>query len=313
MDNLPLRDVTEDEIEAYWKDGAVCLRNILSLDWIDRMGEALDRMLTNPGAMGTDINPKGSPGRFSFETFMWPHDEDFRAFALDSPLAPIAAQILRSEQVNFLFDFHFSKEPHTPHETIWHQDQGANPVHGRNVAGSWVPLDVVTHESGAPEYLRGSHNWNRWFVSPTKDQPTAVVENQYELTFYDPEPGAGTDGGEEARLKKYNEKFELQPDFAAMHGELDLLSFDSEPGDVVFNHLLTMHWAPGNYTDRRRRGVGARWVGDGTTFALREGVPNARLPWDPGLKDGDPFPSDHHMFPQVWPRPVKMQDRRAAE
>ena len=36
MDNMPLRDVTEEEIEAYWKDGTVCLRNILSLEWIDR-------------------------------------------------------------------------------------------------------------------------------------------------------------------------------------------------------------------------------------------------------------------------------------
>ena len=58
---------------------------------------------------------------------MWPHDEDFCAFALDSPLAPIAAQVLRSENVNFLFDFYFSKEPLSPHETIWRQDQGPQP------------------------------------------------------------------------------------------------------------------------------------------------------------------------------------------
>ena len=113
-----------------------------------------------------------------------------------------------------------------------------------------------------------------------------------------------TDGGDEKRLEKYNEKFEPVPDFSAMRdqGELDLICFDSEPGDLVFQHTLVMHWAPGNFTDRRRRAIGSRWVGDGSTYAKRGERVNLTLPWDPGLKDGDQFPPDNDLFPQVWPR-----------
>ena len=82
-----------------------------------------------------------------------------------------------------------------------------------------------------------------------------------------------------------------------MRDELDLITFDSGPGDVVLNHLLTVHGAPGNYTDRRRRALGGRWAGDGTVYAKREGRFNIALPWDPGLRDGDPFPPDNDLFP----------------
>ena len=313
MDSAPLRDVTEEEIVAYWRDGVVHLPNIIGLGWVERMRVALDRILIEPSQrFDADVNPEGTPGRFAFGSFLWTRDDDFRAWVLESPLAPIAAQLLRSKTIHHVFDFYFAKEPHSPHATVWHQDQGGNPVHGRNVAGSWVPLDEVRYESGAVEYIRGSHNWNRWFAAPLSDEPTAVVENQFDK-FFDVGKGGDTDGGDEARLAKYDETFEDQPDFDAMRDELDLITFDSGPGDVVLNHLLTVHGAPGNYTDRRRRALGGRWAGDSTVYAKREGRFNIALPWDPGLRDGDPFPPDNDLFPQVWPRPIRVPEIRAAE
>ena len=71
--------------------------------------------LENPGQYGNNINPDGTDGRFAFESFMWIYDDDFKSLALDSPLAPVAAQILRSEKIHHIFDFYFSKEPHSPH------------------------------------------------------------------------------------------------------------------------------------------------------------------------------------------------------
>ncbi len=314
MDNEPLRELTEDEIKTYWDDGIVCVRNVISMDWIERMRGALDRVLANPGRFGADINEAGTDGRFAFETWMFTYDEDFRDWIVNGPIPPLAAQLLSSEKVHHLFDFMFSKEPHSPHHTLWHQDQPGNPVHGFNIAGTWLPLDVVTHDSGAPEYIRDSHHWNRWFA-PDPSDGDAYDLGDADATFSPVGLGDDTDGGDEARLAKYDERFESVPDFGAMRerGELDLVSFDGEPGDLVFQHTRVMHWAPGNYSDRRRRAIGSRWVGDGTTYAKRGGRVNLTLPWDPGLKDGDPFPPDNKLFPQVWPRPAKLKETRAAE
>ena len=285
------------------------------MDWIERMREALDRILAKPGRFGSDINPEGTDGRFAFETWMFTYDSGFKNWIMNGPIPPLAAQLLNSNKVHHLFDFMFAKEPHSPHATLWHQDQPGNPVHAFNIAGSWLPLDVVTHESGAPEYIRASHRWNRWFAPDGSAEDDSYDLGSASATFSLVENATDTDGGDEARLKKYDEKFESVPDFAAMRdqGELDLVWFDSEPGDLVFQHTRVMHWAPGNYTNRRRRAIGSRWVGDGATYAKREGRLNLTLPWDPGLKDGDPFPPNNELFPQVWPRPATLNVSHAAQ
>lgn len=33
----PLRDVTQDDVETYDRDGVVCLRNVFEKDWIDSL------------------------------------------------------------------------------------------------------------------------------------------------------------------------------------------------------------------------------------------------------------------------------------
>lgn len=156
-----------------------------------------------------------------------------------------------------------------------------------------MPLDVVTYESSAPEYIRGSHKWNRWFdqIYDSQQSPEDYTDTYVRLSE-----------GEAEDEEKWGEHIEQQPDFESMRDEYDIISFDSEPGDVILNNLLIVHGAPGNFSDRRRRAVGGRWAGDGTSFARRRGAHNVNFPVEIDLKDGDPFPSDHLLFPLVWPK-----------
>ena len=296
MSNLPLRDVTEDEIRSFERDGVVCLRGVIDGGWIERMQGAMEHVLAHPGPQGVDNNPRGSSGRFALDVYLWTFDDDFRALALDSPLAAIAARLMRSARVNFLYDCILTKEPHSPYPTHWHQDQPGNPVDGRQVCGIWMPLDTVTIESGAVEYIRGSHRWGLWFDSHGNklQDGHSFFKGPKELL---PKPG---DRGE----------FEAMPDFEAARDDHDIVHFDTEPGDCVVNHLLTVHSAPGNTTARRRRAVGTRWGGDDSTFAVRKARFRLIPPWDPGLLHGDPFPRDHDLYPQAWPRPVGKARRR---
>ena len=112
--------------------------------------------------------------------------------------------------------------------------------------------------------------------------------------------------------------FEDFPDFDELrkYYEKDLVSFNARPGDVVMHQLLTIHGAPGNFTNQRRRAIAPRWVGQDAVFAARTNVgytDSLIPPWDPGLKDGDAFPADHHLYPQVWPDPQGIAKAKAAE
>ena len=51
---------------------------------------------------------------------------------------------------------------------------------------------------------------------------------------------------------------------------LSIMGVDSEPGDVVVHHVMTLHGAPGNaHSDRRRRGLATRWCGDDAVYDPR--------------------------------------------
>jgi ectoine hydroxylase-related dioxygenase (phytanoyl-CoA dioxygenase family) len=60
--------------------------------------------------------------------YMWRHDPEFRAAALDSPAPAIAARMMGSGSADFFYDQLFVKEPCTAHPTPWHQDQPYWPV-----------------------------------------------------------------------------------------------------------------------------------------------------------------------------------------
>ena len=49
MPEAPLRDLTQEEINTFWTDGAVCARHSMPRSWIDRIATAVDRSDSNGG------------------------------------------------------------------------------------------------------------------------------------------------------------------------------------------------------------------------------------------------------------------------
>ena len=45
-----LRPIIQDEIDAFWRDGFVCLRDVISQEWIERMKAAVDAWLGSADA-----------------------------------------------------------------------------------------------------------------------------------------------------------------------------------------------------------------------------------------------------------------------
>lgn len=258
--------VSEEQIEAFERDGVILLPGLLDADWVKRMQDATDRVMANPSPRGGNFNKDEGTGRFFGDLWMWKFDEDFRALAFESVLPDAAAQLMRSKKVNLHWDQLLVKEPHTPLHSPWHQDQPYAWSDGVNNMSFWVSLDDVTLENGAVEFIKGSHK-GTWYQAKSFHP-----DRKYESDDYAP-----------------------LPDFNAERDKYDVVHFDTKPGDVIAHHLAILHYAPGNNTAKRRRATAVRYSGDGAVYAVRKNGP--KLLEDPGIEPGGPMDCD--LFPVV--------------
>lgn len=254
------------EAGTYERDGVVCLRGVFERTWVDRLRAAIERRLPNTKSFGEQ-----SAG-FRFDGNMWDDDPEFRAFVFESEAAAVAGAVMNSNAIRLFKDQLFVKEPGTPDAvTPWHHDLPYWSVDGDQICSIWMPLDIVDGSNGAVQYVRGSHKWDKLF-NPV----------EFGLGYKERRPGA----------------LDSVPDIDAMREELDIISFDVEPGDCIVFHAKTIHGGPGNDGVRRRRAYSTRWAGDDAVYCIRP--TSSRPVRDPGIVPGDPLSGD--VFPLVWER-----------
>ncbi|MFO1080660.1 MAG: phytanoyl-CoA dioxygenase family protein [Reyranellaceae bacterium] len=265
--------IDADVALAYDRDGVVCLRQAFDPAWIERLRGAVERDLADPGPHATNFAEGSSAGRFFGDMFMWRHDGDFHAAALESPAASLAAGLMGSATADFFYDQLFVKEPGTAHPTPWHQDQPYWPVSGRQIATVWIALDDIDGDNGAVEFVAGSHRWGVSF------RPTPFRK--------------GHD------IKFTASSLAAIPDIDADRGAYDIRSWALAPGDCLVFHAMIVHGAPGNATaGRRRRGLSLRYTGDDARYDPRPGT--FQFPYVPDLAAGDAMTCG--LFPRAWPR-----------
>ncbi len=263
---MPGTQISEEEIRAYHDDGITCVRQAFDAAAVEMLRDVVARDMADPSPMAVDATRDGE-GRFFGDTFVWKHFPELEEFVFQSPAADIAAAMLRSRKVNLIFDQFLVKEPGTSTPTLWHHDQTYWPVAGDQVCTLWLALDPVTKESGAVEYVCGSHRWGKRFKA---------------VSFKDD--------------NLYKEDLPPVPDIEATRDHYRMRQFELEPGDCTVHHGLTVHGAPGNSTlSRPRRAYVMRWAGEDVTYYPR---PNLQpMLHDPGIAPGGPI--DCPLFPVV--------------
>jgi ectoine hydroxylase-related dioxygenase (phytanoyl-CoA dioxygenase family) len=286
----PLRPIADDEIATFWRDGVVCLRQVMPQEWLERMAEPVEQALAHPAM--TDLSAMGeglatgagatllvdpvtaasaARGRFRAGTDHYLDIPAFREFALQSPLGEIVARLLRSNQVQLYEDSLLVKEPGTAERTAFHQDLSYFHLDGTQICTTWVPLDPVTAETGAVQFVIGSHR------RPNRYRPNFFVTS---MAMPD------TDG-------------EDVPDYSRPRpGDDAVISFDTEPGDITVHHARTIHGAfPNTSSQQRRRAISVRYAGDDAVFSIKRGAP--QKPHHAGLVEGEPL--DPAVCPIAWP------------
>ena len=276
-------EIGDEQVVSFWRDGALCLRGEFDA-WVDPMRAAIDDALAHPGPIAVDTAredyaPTGLPETRSFyiEQGVWNRLPAFERFVRESPALAIGARLLGGSKVNLFFDQLFVKEPSSDDQrTPWHQDLPYWPIRGHQVLSVWVPLDPVTLDTGAVQYVRGSHEWGRSF------RPSNFGHRHQQFR--------GMEG-------------ETIPDIDADRDAYDILTWDLEPGDCLVHHGMTVHGAAGNSSPtRRRRAYSVRWTGDDVVWDPRADVLEKIPPMTPvpiPLAAGDPL--DCAAFPRLWP------------
>ncbi len=260
--------VTDATIETFERDGVVRLRGVFR-PWVEGIREAIEQNQAAPSWRERTYRPEDGSAPFFQDYCVWQQFEGYRALVADSPMAEIAARLMRSKTARVFHDHILVKEPGNSLATPWHHDQPYYLVEGPCTVSFWVPVDSVPRARSI-EYVAGSHRWGKSFM-PTRFDGTALYPD---------------------------DRSESVPDIEAHRGELDIRGWDVEPGDAIAFSFATLHGAPANASSSRRRVISVRWVGDGARFVVR---PSQTSPSFPELEYEDGAPFEAEQFPLLYP------------
>ncbi len=267
-------DVAADRVDAgavagFGRDGAACVRGLIAPDRVEALREDVAWMMANPTPLAQDFADQ-TGARFFSDLYGWRRREAHRWLAFESAAPAVAAAFMKAREVRLLYDQTFVKEPGSQAPTPWHHDLTFWPVTGAQILSAWIALDHVTLESGAVQYLRGSH------LSPQRYRPT--------------QPDS------EAARRMRHADLPRAPNMSRV-AAADLLFWDLEPGDAIYFHALTLHGSGANTTaNRQRRAIVPRFVGEDARFV--DGPHALPTPEPVMLATGDRL--EHPLYPRVW-------------
>jgi ectoine hydroxylase-related dioxygenase (phytanoyl-CoA dioxygenase family) len=239
--------VTQADIEAYQRDGAVVIRGLFA-DYVDTIRAGIERNMRDPSEFAAENLKPGEGGRFFDDYCNWQRIPEFVDAVHNSPAAAVAADLMQSQTVQMFHDHVLVKEPGTSKPTPWHQDGPYYFVEGAQTVSFWSPMDAVT--DATLRCVAGSHRWPKQ-VLPTR----WLAETSFypDDDTYMPVPDPDAEG-------------------------MRVLEWELQPGDAVAFNYLTLHGARGNISERRRRAFSLRLVGDDARYVERPGRTSPPFP-----------------------------------
>lgn len=271
FNSRPLRDITKEDIDAYKRDGAVCLRKVFDPDWIDLLEPIARQVIIEKEDVG--LLPT-IPGRYMARCI-----PEYRQFVFESPMAVAAGKVMESKEIRFFFDEFFAKPPQSDAKTLWHCDRMGWPVTGVMVPSLWIPLTPIV-KANSLEVLAGTQNDDvpYWLFSPNA-----------------------------RKMIKPDDRVP-HPEIESRRGEpgLRFLSWDMDPGDMLVVHPWVLHYSGGNPTDDWRIAISERVFGDDIRWQPRPDCVNlAGVSFDEMLDGEKP---EGPLFPLLWSEDGRSDD-----
>ncbi|NKB98238.1 MAG: hypothetical protein GKR90_07055 [Pseudomonadales bacterium] len=298
---LPQRLLTASEVASFMADRVIHVSGVLSSDWLERIGAVVDAQ--------TDVG-----GLQSMKANAWHTDDGMHGIIMNCPLAHLAQQVLSKiaegpetgteprdvgKPIRFFYDQMFVKHPNAdrdgeatdqderghPGNTPWHHDITFWPVVGEQIVSIWIALDPTNLRNGGLEFVPGS--------SEFEDRYQAMgVGSKGRLPF-----GSDT----LAPIPKIN-----SATTGETGGSLSAISFNMQAGDILIFDAKILHGAPPNLSERARRGLALRYLGDDVVLDdAKYGEQTSMAPfdcYDESLSNGDKVTGP--VYPQVLPEKI---------
>ena len=254
--------MTENLREDFRRDGVVKLTGALSRDDLAAARDCYDWSLAHLGPHGKGGDWLPSDGQ-TFEDKANPDaPARYETFLRASPLADIARDVWRCDDVWFMYEQVFRKAG-ACRRTPWHQDSSYLAVSGTHLAVFWISFAAVP-KAEALEFARGSH------LGPTYNGSTFNLADPAETIY-----PAGT--------------LPPLPGIDAARQEWDIVSWAVEPGDALLFHPNMLHGGAATEGTLRET-LSLRFFGTDATYAKRPGPCGPRIAGlHDALSDGDPL------------------------
>ena len=174
---------------------------------------------------------------------------------------------MRSKSAQVFHDHVLVKEPCTNKPKPWHQDSPHYFVEGQQTLSFWIPVEPL--EEATLRCVKGSHKW------PKPVLPTRWLK---EDNFY---------------AESHDYMAVPDPDKKGM----PIAEWPLSPGDAIAFDFRVLHGARGNHTERRRRALSLRFVGDDAVYCEH---PDSTSPpfFGHNMVPGQKLRED--WFPVVW-------------
>jgi ectoine hydroxylase-related dioxygenase (phytanoyl-CoA dioxygenase family) len=204
--------------EAFREDGITRLRNVLGADLLAKCCEAFDWSYKHPGTITKKIFPGTEHEHWADNV-----NPSARGICRNLVTAPVFAEIvadmLDTRHVWYSAEEIFFKQGTTVGRTPWHQDTAYAPYGGKQWCNLWISFESLPRWNSL-EAVRGSHH------GP-----------QYDGSAYDDpdNPAKPLHGGNWTPLPDIERERKTNPD------AWPILSYPSEPGDLIIFHPHSLH------------------------------------------------------------------------
>ncbi|MEZ5558093.1 MAG: phytanoyl-CoA dioxygenase family protein [Pseudomonadales bacterium] len=261
MTTVGISMALDQALQAAWRDdGVVCLRGVLSPETLNGARAAFDWSLAHPGPGAARLPSKGS-GTFYQDLANPAALAAYRDLLLTSEIGDLAAGVWNKPDVWFMYEQVFEKSGGTTRRTPWHQDAPYLPVRGEDLAVLWISFDPVPAHQ-ALEFVRGSHRGTL-----------------YDGSRFDPEDDTAPIYG--------NGALPRLPDIEANRRQWPIVSWPTDPGDVLLFHPAVLHGGAATDASSTRRTLSLRFFGEDAVVAQRAGAtPSER-------RAGEDDPAEH--------------------
>ena len=228
----------------YRDRGVVFLPNALTLKTMQLALQAYEWSLTHPGPGASQLPSKGD-GEF-YQDLANPAALAAYAQLLQcAEIKSLVSAAWNKPEVWFMYEQVFKKSGGSTRRTPWHQDTPYLPVTGDDLAVMWISFDPVS-QSQALEFVPGSHRG----------------------LLYD---GSSFDPADDTAPLYGDGSLPRLPDIEAARDQWSVVSWATEPGDVVLFHPAMLHGGGDTGPGQQRRTLSLRFFGQDARVAQRPG------------------------------------------